>query len=107
MRKTVIANTKSKPWSGTSDKQSYLVNVPGIPDGNGFPGLPFGRKLGSVSWIQNWQKDSKIGWVDCKGKPILPCVRAWIKRNKPEEYYCEWKTTSYNWKDDSVQIYYR
>jgi hypothetical protein len=113
MRKVVVrlvetSAIKSKPFFGTIEKVNYCVNVNGVPDGNTFPTLPFGRSLDAKRFMKTWVEGAKTAHVDCKGKPTMSTVKQWIKDNKPSEFYAQWRADSkYDWKDDSVKICYK
>jgi hypothetical protein len=89
-----------------SDGFSYAVNIP-ILDSNDFVNMPFGRQLDDARKVQEWKKTAKSTHVGSKGKATLPAVRKWVKENKPTEFYAKWKMDSSNYKDDSVEIFYK
>jgi hypothetical protein len=69
--------------------------------------MPFGRQLGDLRKVQEWKKSAKSTHVGSKGKATLPAVRKWVKEVKPSEFYAKWKMDSPNYKDDSVEIFYK
>ena len=95
-----------KPAFGTSDGFSYAVNIPTL-DSNEFLKMPFGRQLDDSRKVGEWKKTAKKAYVGAKGKGTLPSVKKWVKENKPSEFYAKWKMDSSNYKDDSVEIFYK
>lgn len=100
------ANSKlPKASFATKGEDSYAFRVEGVePE---FYNRPFGRQLDSLRKAGEFCKDAKSYHVDCKGKSTMACVKAWIKAEKPEQFYAKWTAdTSYN-KHDSVEVFYK
>jgi hypothetical protein len=96
---------KRKPAFGNSEGFNYAVNIEGIE--NEFFKYAFGRQLDDLKKVKEWMKSAKKYNVDAKGKPTLSSVKSWIKMTKPSEFYAKWKKDSSNYKDDSVEIFYK
>jgi len=95
-----------KPSFGKAGKNNYAVKIESL-DRNDFYNQSFGRQLDDLRKIKEWKKEAKIGDADAKGKATLSAVKKWIKENKPKEFYASWQADSSNYKDDSVEIYYK
>lgn len=94
-----------KSTIGRFGEFSYAVKVAGVDDR--FFMRPFGRQLDDLRRIQAWQSTAKTYHVGAKHKATLSAVRAWIKMMKPTEFYAKWRSDSTDWKNDSVEIYYK
>lgn len=94
-----------KPFIKKADGFNYAVQIDGLD--NEFPSYPFGRQLSDIKKLKEWKKDAKKGYVGAKGKATMTAVKAWIKDNKPSEFYAKWKPDSSSYKDDSVEIFYK
>jgi len=94
-----------KPAFGSADKFNFAVQVNGL-DSNDFFKQPFGRTLGDMKKVQKFKETAKVASVGAKGKATKAAVRAWVKENKPTQFFAKWQKDSTNWKDDSVEIHY-
>lgn len=99
--------TDKSGLGGSAAKASYAVQVNGLPDGNSFPEMSWGRTLDSIKYVNEWKKTAKTAWVGAKGKPTMSSVKAWVKDNNPTEFYAKWTADSGMYKDDSVEIFYK
>jgi vacuolar-type H+-ATPase subunit H len=104
----LVAASIRKPSFGSSEGYNYAVNINSL-DSNEFYTYPFGRGLNDRRKAAEFIKDSdvKTGYVDTKGKSSLPAVKQYVKENNLKEFYATWKKDSSNYKDDSVDIYYK
>jgi len=100
--KVVVA---AKICSGSDSKFNYIYCLEGVtPD---FWQQPFGRQLSDLKLIKDFTKAAKVDHIDAKGKSTLKSVKEWVAANKPEQYFAKWQKDSSNYKDDSVEIYYK
>ena len=90
---------------GKSEGFSYAVKVDGLSS-NDFYKRGFGAVVSEASTLKRFKEKAKKGHVRAKGKDTLRAVRAWVKENRPSQFYARWKSDSPMWKDDSVEIYY-
>ena len=97
---------KRKAIFGVHDKRSYAVNIDVLSTNNFFR-QPFGRQLDDRRRINEWKNSAEIAFVNTKHKDTIVSVRAWVKEQKPTEFYAEWSSDSRMWKDDTVQIFYK
>jgi hypothetical protein len=89
---------------GTAEGFSYAVRLDGTD--NDFLKLPFGRQLDGHRAAKQFQETAQTAYVGCKGRSSLAAVRAWVRENKPAQFFARWKADSPTWKDDSVEISY-
>lgn len=106
MKKLNIIAKGRKPAFGHTKDFNYAVNIASL-DRNDFFYQNFGHQLSDLRRIEEWKKTAKKDWVDAKGIPTMKAVRAWVKENKPIEFYAKWTPDSSHNKDDSVEIYYK
>jgi hypothetical protein len=99
---------KRKAGFGNSEGFSSAVLIDGL-DSNEFFKAPFGRQLGDLKKVKDWKASQgvKTDHVGAKGKSTMAAVKAWVKSVKPTEFYARWKQDSSNYKDDSVEIFYK
>jgi len=93
--------TTIKQCGGTN----YAYKVEGV--NTDFHTMPFGRQLDDMRKIREFMEGATSYHVGCKGKASLSAVRQWIKERKPTQFYAKWRADSANWKDDSVEIFYK
>ena len=103
-----IDEAKAKtPYFGLNDtgKMNYAVQINNID--NDYPSMPFGRQIEYRTKIKDFKDTAKKTRVDAKGKGTMPSVKAWVKDNKPSEFWASWPKDSSSYKDDSVEIFYK
>lgn len=106
MRVTITSVArKRKPAFGKVDGKNYAVQINALPS-NDFFKQPWGRQLDDWAKIKEFQKKAKTYHVDAKGKATMSAVKAWVKAEKPSEFFANWKADSSSWKDDSVKVFY-
>ena len=96
-----------KPYFGLDDtkKKNCAVQINGIE--NDFRSKPFGQQIDSMKKLKEFKTNSKSTRVDAKGKATMTAVKAWVKENKPSEFYASWEKDSTYYKDDSVEIFFK
>lgn len=104
-RKTILTEA-SKPAFGSDSDYSYAIKVDAL-DRNDFYTQIWGRQLSDIRKIEAWVKTAKRADIDTKHKASLATVKAWVKDNKPREFYAKWKKDSTWYKDDGVEIFYK
>jgi hypothetical protein len=90
---------------GKNEDMNYVVAVAGVA--SDFFKQPFGRRLDDLRAIETWKQSAKRGYADCKGKPTISGVKAWIKLYWPEEVYACWRADGPMHKHDSVEVFYK
>lgn len=88
-----------------SDKFNYLIKIDDVDPK--FYEKPFGRQLEDMQKIKEFLKNAKKYTVGAKGKSTLAAVKKEIKERNPTQYYAKWRADSSNYKDDSVDLYYK
>lgn len=88
-----------------SSSHNIIVKIKGVD--KEFYKAPFGRQIDDLKKVKAFIETAKTYYVDAKRKGTLAAVKQWLKEKKPSEYYAKWKKDSSNYKDDSVQVYYR
>jgi len=83
--------------------RSYAFNIDIEKD---FFNKSFGQQLDTLKKVKEFCGNAKSSYVGAKRRPVMACVKEWIKLNKPTKFYCSWKTETEFYKDDSVQIFY-
>lgn len=105
VRLHVSRASATKGFTGKNGKYNYAFKIEGVdPD---FLGQPFGRQIDSLKAIQEFKKGAKSYHVGAKGKASLGAVKKWLSEEKPSQFYAQWEADSSNYKDDSVQVYYK
>ena len=89
---------------GTNDGFTWAVRVDGID--NEFFKQPFGRRLDDQKKAVAFAETAKKTHIGAKGKSTLAAVRAWVREEKPKQFYASWRSDSPMWKDDSVCVAY-
>lgn len=94
-------------WDIGNDSSTHniIVKIKGVD--KEFYKAPFGRQLDDLKKVKAFIETAKSYYVGAKGKGTLAAVKQWIKATNPSEYYAKWRKDSSNYKDDSVQVYYR
>jgi len=98
-----INEAKAKGFVGKIDKMNYAVLIDGATIDKG---ASFGDLVMLNKKLREFKKVAKKGHVGAKGKATLASVKAWIKENKPSQYYAKWQPDSSYYKDDTVEIFY-
>jgi hypothetical protein len=88
-----------------SSTHNIIVKIKGVD--KEFYKAPFGRQLEDLKKVKAFIETAKSYYVGAKGRGTLAAVKQWIKETSPSEYYAKWKKDSSNYKDDSVQVFYR
>lgn len=94
-----------KEGFGADSKFSYAVEVSGVA--KDFFKQPFGRQIDDMKKLKEFMSSAKKTHVGAKGKSTMAAVKAWVKEAKPSQYYAKWQSDSANYKDDSVEVYYK
>lgn len=102
---TLSEAKKDNGFVGTVDKMNYAVKIDGF-DSSRMKGANFGVLVDLNRPLKAFKVEAKKAYVDSKGKATLASVKAWIKENKPSQFFAKWKPDSTNYKDDSVEIFY-
>lgn len=89
---------------GNHEKKSYAVKIDDV--NNEFYKQPFGRQIADRRLVSTFIECAKTERVDTKGKSTMATIKAWVKENKPQQFYASWQSDSELYKDDSVQIFY-
>lgn len=98
-------SARAKQFIGNVGRTSYAIKIEGIDPS--FLKRPFGRQLDDFDKIKEWKKSSKSTHVRAKGKATLAAVKRWVKDTRPKEFYAKWTADSSDWKNDSVEIFYK
>ena len=85
--------------------KNVLVKINGVD--KDYHRLPFGRQIEDIKKIRLFCQSALSYHVGAKHKPTLPAVKQWLKEKAPSEYYASWEADHYNYKDDSVQVFYK
>ena len=93
---------------GKADKFNFAVKLKSLSDNEIFS-MNFSDRINAMAQAKKFMNDpsTKKGYVGAKGKATMPAVKQWVKENKPSEFYAQWQGDSSNYKDDSVEIYYK
>ena len=104
----VVEAKKRKAGFGNSEGFSHAVSIDAL-DSNEFFKASFGRQLNDLKRVREWKASQgvKTDHVGAKGKSTMAAVKKWVKEVKPTEFYARWKQDSSNYKDDSVEIFYK
>ena len=104
---SVLSGARSRGGAsfGKHDGFSYAVKIDGLSS-NDFWKRGFGAMVDEADTLRDFRSRAKKGYADAKGKDTLRSVRAWVKQNRPSQFYARWKSDSPMYKDDSVEIYY-
>lgn len=94
-----------KEGFGADSKFSYAVEVSGVS--KDFFKQPFGRQMDDMKKLKEFMSSAKKTHVGAKGKSTMAAVKKWVKEAKPSQYYAKWQSDSANYKDDSVEVYYK
>lgn len=94
-----------KGYIGDMGKQSYAVKIDGVDPA--FLGKSMGQQTDDLAKIKAFKETAKKTHVDAKGKSSLAAVKAWVKMRQPDQYYAAWQTDSDNYKDDSVEVWFK
>lgn len=101
----ITEKIKAKAFIGTAQKKNWAVKLEGFDatliDGGGFTAI-----MDLKRFITPFKESAKKTHIDSKGKATISAVKAWVKENKPSEFYAKWTPDSSFYKDDSVEIYY-
>jgi hypothetical protein len=97
--------TEGKENYGSDGKSNIVVNISGV-DKN-FYQQPFGRQLDAWNKIKEWKKSARKIHVSAKHSATLAAVKKWISANNPKEVFATWQKDSANYKDDSVEVFYK
>lgn len=105
--KIIVTASKANPaFIGKAGKFSYAINVEGVD--NSFPKANnFGTEISEMKKVGVFKQRANVSFVGAKGKPTIAAVRAWVKENKPSQFFARWTSDSSTYKDDSVQIWYK
>ena len=95
---------KPKKTIKKAGDHSYAYCLTGLPAS--YHSLPFGRQIEHRRTIVDFKKRAERAFADCKGKPTLTGVRAFLKMVEATEFYADWRSDSGCWKDDSVEVWY-
>ena len=89
---------------GHNDGFTWAVRVDGID--NEFFKQAFGRRLDDQKKAKAFAETAKKHWVGAKGRSTLAAVKAWVREEKPKQFYAMWKSDGPMWKDDSICVAY-
>lgn len=95
----------SKGFVGDMGKRSYAVKIDGVD--SSFLGKSMGQQTDEWEKIKAFKETAKKTSVDAKGKGSVAAVKAWIKMRKPDQYFATWQSDSDNYKDDSVEVWFK
>ena len=101
---TELNEASKKSFVGNVSDYSWAFKIDGV-DGD-FPNKSFGQQMSDASKIKEFKEKAKLHTIGSKGKSTLASVKAWIKENKPSQYYAKWKSDSSSYKDDCVDIHF-
>jgi hypothetical protein len=59
--------------------------------------------------IEEWVADprTKKSHIDCKHMSLASCLKEFRSLNNVKEYFITYHDQNENWKDDSIEIWYR
>jgi hypothetical protein len=100
-----MIEAKAKSCSGSDSKFNYVYRLEGVTPN--YWQQPFGRQLSDIKLIKDFTETAKVDHIDAKGKSTLKSVKEWVAINKPEQYFVKWSKDSSDYKDDSVEVYYK
>lgn len=66
----------------------------------------WGRQLDDLRKIKEFQQTARHTHIACKGVSTMASVKAWVKRNKPLQFFASWTSDSRWYKDDCVEIWF-
>lgn len=101
-----VLSEDTKAAFGTAGKMSYAIKLNSIDD-NEFMKKSFAQQVPSIRAAREFMASAKKDYVDAKGKATLAAVKAWVKENKPSEFYSLWQMDSSFYKNDVVEIFYK
>lgn len=82
------------------------VKINGFPKESEYNKMPFGRQIEFQQKIKEFKSSAKIGHLATKRKSVASALKEFIDLYNVTEYYFI-DTTTPDYKDDSIQIYYK
>ncbi len=69
----------------------------------------FGTMVSANEKVKEWlaHPDTKKGWIGCKRRSIASALKEFRELNDVSEFYISYPRQDENWKDDSLEIFYR
>lgn len=80
--------------------------IQGMISAKEYNSLPFGRQIEYRHKIAEFQATAKTNWVSQKRTKLKTALREFFKLYEVTEYYLKTEIRD-DWKDDSVQIWYK
>lgn len=93
--------------SFTIRQTKYCFNLPsiGIKE-KYFNILPFGLQIDYLKKIEDWKKQAKSIYISQKSRSTAKAIKEFKDLYRPTEYFFVDRQTA-NYRDDSIEIWYR